>query len=77
MNIADDDGAGHAEQVVAARERLRVTGKTVSAEIFFAELITLNHGAHSTVEHEDTMGGGIGEKRFLLRYDRSTPGVNC
>ncbi|MBQ1648739.1 MAG: 23S rRNA (uracil(1939)-C(5))-methyltransferase RlmD [Bacteroidales bacterium] len=27
--------------------------KTVSAEILFAELVALNHGAHGAVEHED------------------------
>ena len=54
MDVANYDGAGHGEQVVAAREGLRMFCKTVSAEILFSELVALNHGAHGAVEHEDS-----------------------
>ena len=59
MDVANYDGTGHGEQVVATREGLRMFRKTVSAEILFAELVALNHGAHGAVEHEDAAGGGF------------------
>ena len=72
MDVANYDGTGHGEQVVATRESLRMFCKTVSAEILFAELVALNHGAHGAVEHEDSFrreGGKRREERgerFLL-----------
>jgi hypothetical protein len=34
-------------------------GETLGAKILFLELVVLDHGAHGTIENQNTFGGGI------------------
>ena len=85
MDVADDVGAGQAEEVVVAEERLRVGagGEVVAAKVVLAQLVTLDHGAHRAVEHQDAVGeefvdGGSGHlvsrtSRQSARAEAPTP----
>ena len=71
MDVADDVGAGNAEQlVVAFNVAVKVfetaalatrTGITVAAVLGFAELEALDHGAHGTVQNGDAVGQNAGQ----------------
>ena len=55
MDIANDEGSGKGENVIAALQLLRMVSKTGSTEVFFAQLELLDHGTHSTVENENSV----------------------
>ncbi|GAA0988146.1 hypothetical protein GCM10009551_042520 [Nocardiopsis tropica] len=47
MGVADDVGTGEVEDVVAS---------LVALELVEVEIVSLEHGAHSSVRHEDASG---------------------
>ena len=53
MNVADHAGAGQRQQVVVTLEVVRPVGETLTAVLVLAQAVGLNHGTHSTVEHQD------------------------
>ena len=55
MDIANDEGSGKREYVVAALQLLRMVSKTGSTEVFFTQLELLDNGTHSTVENENSV----------------------
>ena len=53
VNVAHHEGTRQRQHVVAALQVVAMTGEPASAEVLLAQVVLLNHGAHSTVEHED------------------------
>ncbi len=49
---ANTGGIGKTKDVVAAFERTRPIGETLTSEVGFAELVALNHSPHRSVESE-------------------------
>ena len=57
MDVANHKGSRQREHVIAPFQVVAVVSKADTTEIFLTQPVLLNHGAHSTVEHEDTVGG--------------------
>ena len=62
MDRLDDVGTGDAEQVVVALQVALVAVERRVAEIVLLQLILLDHGAHRTVEEDDTFCEEVGEE---------------
>ena len=62
MDRLDDVGTGDAEQVVVALQVALVAVERRVAEIFLLQLVLLDHGAHRTVEEDDTLCEEVGEE---------------
>jgi hypothetical protein len=55
MNILDDLGLGNREDIVVAFQRKGMILKTLSPEIAFFKVMTLDHRAHGAVDDENTL----------------------
>jgi hypothetical protein len=53
---ANDVGTRQHQDVAVAAQIARMIAETIAAEVRFGQLVALNHGAHRTVEDEDTRG---------------------
>ena len=53
MDVANDERSSQRQHVVATLQFLRMVSETSSPEVFFAQLIALNHRTHRTIENED------------------------
>jgi hypothetical protein len=56
VNLTDNKRTGDRQQVVAAFQFVAVLRKAHTSEIFFAQLVLLDHGSHSAIEEEQAMG---------------------
>ncbi|MNN72146.1 hypothetical protein D3C81_1881540 [compost metagenome] len=54
MNRGDNLRLAQHQQVVVAFQIARPVGKALAAEIVFTQTITLDHGAHAAVQHQNT-----------------------
>jgi hypothetical protein len=57
----DDVRARQHQHVVVAAQLFRVRCEALAAEIFFGQLMALNHRAHRPIEHEDALGQNMFE----------------
>ncbi|BFO12333.1 hypothetical protein GGER_48430 [Serratia rubidaea] len=55
VDRADDVRLGQHQQIVIAFQVALPIGKTRAAVILFFQLITLDHGAHAAVQHQNTL----------------------
>ena len=53
VHIAHQVALGDAEEVIAALQFARVVGELLASEVGLAQLVTLQHGAHGAVQHQD------------------------
>src|SRR6185436_6286002 len=74
VDVGDDPGAGEHQQVVATLEVAVPVGITLTAIRGLVEPMLLDHGAHRTVEHDDTFGEQLakGCDAFGLRCHQPT-----
>jgi hypothetical protein len=56
MDFADDSGLGQAQQVVVALQVFGVVLEAFAAERGLIQPVRLDHGAHGTVDYQDTLG---------------------
>ena len=54
MDGGDDLRFAEHQQVVVTFQIARPVGKAFAAEILFAQTISLDHGAHTAVQHQNT-----------------------
>ena len=62
MDVSNDVRCGEAENVVTTFEILKMIGEARTTEVFFLQMVLLNHGAHSTVKNKDAVGGEGGTR---------------
>ena len=55
MDIGDDIGARQAEQLVVALDTLSQILEPLSSELSFTQIQSLNHGAHGTIQKDDSL----------------------
>src|SRR5690606_22971784 len=55
VDLIDDVGPHQRQQLVVALEVLAMFGETLPAEVGFAELVSLDHGAHGAVQDQDAL----------------------
>ena len=57
----DDVGTRQHEHVVVAAQVLGMRCEALAAEVFFGQLVALDHRAHRAVQHEDALGQQVFE----------------
>jgi hypothetical protein len=62
VDLADDRGLGQHQQVVVALEVVRPVLEALAAVLGLAQLVTLDHRTHGTVEYEEAAGEQVSEQ---------------
>ena len=68
MNLADHLRAGHAQQVVVALQGLRKLGEPLTTIIRLRQVITLDHGPHTTIQNQDALAQESRETLSIHKY---------
>ena len=54
MDLLDQFGPRDGQQIIGPEERIRMIRVDVTPKIFLGQPIALDHGAHGTVQNEDS-----------------------